>query len=259
MMRRAAILVLLSAANNGVLGCSDAHLGDDPEFIWWSDHESGDLRDWTADGAGYAWTNEGGNLEFVSQPTRSGRFSVRASVVATNEAGRISSALLSRREGLPQAAYFSAWFYVPQPIVSTSYWLLFKFRSTSGTELWDIDVAEPREGAPEPRIRLYSHQSGTDVPALSGGEPILPLAHWFQIEAFYRAASDPSGQLSIWLDGDRVFEVTNRVTAPDANIEWGVGAATETMSPNTASLYVDDAAVTTRRLGPDFPAFTRHK
>lgn len=255
-MRRFVGIVLLSTTN-GILGCSDAYLGHAPEFLWWSDHESGDLRDWTDDGAGYAWTNEGGSLELVSQPTRSGHFAVRASVVATNDEGRISSALLSRRDAVPQPAYFSAWFYVPQTITSTSYWLLFKFRSTSGTELWDLDISAPPEGFSELRIRLYGHQLGMDVPSLSGRQPVLPMARWFQIEAYYRAAADASGQLSIWLDGDRVFEIAGRATAPDANVEWGVGAATEMMIPSSASLYVDDAAITTERLGPGFPAFTR--
>jgi hypothetical protein len=200
-------------------------------------------------------------LELVSNPTRSGQFAVKATVLATSGLGNVSAALVSRRGTIPQQAFFSAWFYVPISITETSYWLLFKFRSTSGTlatELWDLDIAPFTQATSALRIRLYSHQSGTDVAPLSEEKALVPIGRWFQTEALFRAANDASGKLSVWIDGRLVFELLDLATAPDTEVEWSIGAATETITPSSASLFFDDAAITNTRLGPDFPPFWRH-
>jgi hypothetical protein len=59
----------------------------------------------------------------------------------------------------------------------------------------------------------------------------------------------------VWLDGTKVFDVTGKATLPSSYVEWGVGAATAVISPSSATLYFDDAAITTQRLGPAFPVF----
>ncbi len=242
-----------------LLSCGTTDLGQGPEFLWWTDNESGDLSGWTADKAGSTWVADGASLMPVNSPARSGRFSIRSTVAPTSSAssGSPSSALLSRSGILPIEAFYSAWFYVPEAVASTEYWLFFKFRSRSNAnvastavELWDLDFMS--DGAAGMTVRLYHHDSG-DVPALASWK--VPLGRWFQAEAFLRAANDQTGRLTVWLDGARVFDITNEATVPSSFVEWGVGAATEIISPSSATLYLDDAAITTKRLGPDFPVF----
>jgi hypothetical protein len=231
-------------------------LGAGPEFLWWNDHETGDLAGWTGDGGGYVWTDAGGSLEVVSSPTRSGRFALRSTVVPSSQ-GIPSSGLISRSGGLPIQAFYSAWFYVAEPIISTNYWLFFKFRSrssetssASAVELWDLDFMS--DGASGMNVRLYHHDTG-DEPALA--TPRVPIQRWFQTEAYLRAANDKTGQLTVWLDGVKIFDVTGQATAPSSYVEWSIGGATEVIAPTSATLYIDDAAITTQRLGEDFPVF----
>jgi hypothetical protein len=230
-------------------------LGKGPEFLWWSDFESASFSDWTSDQNGYLWIDSGGSLDFVGTPTRSGQHSARATVT-TSSVDQPSSALLARKS-LPTEAFYSAWFYIPSAVVPTEYWLIFKFRSrsnatvsTTDVDLWDLDLMS--DGTSGMRARLYHHGDG-DMQALASTS--VPISRWFQVEAFFRAASNDTGQLTVWLDGVLLFNVTGRATVPSSYVEWAIGGATGALSPSSATIFTDDAAITTQRLGPDFPPF----
>jgi len=51
--------------------------------------------------------------------------------------------------------------------------------------------------------------------------------------------------------------VSGQPTMPSSYIEWVVGGGTEVIDPSPAIMFIDDAAVSKRRLGPDFPVFWR--
>lgn len=258
-MKRPPFRVLLGCSLCCLLpSCGAIDLGPAPEFLWWTDHESGNLSDWSANDGGYTWSAENGSLDIVTTPTRSGRFALAAKVVSP-DSDNPSSALASRRGTMPTEAFYSAWFYVPESIQDTDYWLFYKFRSrtvdgdsTSPVDLWDLNLKPG--GATGMGVRLYRHDTG-DEPELAPSD--VPIAQWFQIEAFLRAVDDDSGRLSVWLDGVKVFDVIDRPTVPSSFVEWSVGGVTESILPTTATLFVDDAAITTQRLGPDFPPFWR--
>jgi hypothetical protein len=63
--------------------------------------------------------------------------------------------------------------------------------------------------------------------------------------------------LSVWVDGELLFDLTDTPTMPSTYAEWGVGGVADVITPPRATSYVDDAAISTRRLGPDFPIFWR--
>jgi len=248
------------------LGCSaDAvNLGQDPHVIWWTDHETGDLRDWYAGASNVAqdsWFLNGGSLSVTTDQARSGRYSMHAVAVASTST---SAGMLLRTDDLPPTAYYSAWFFVPESIASTSYWLIFKFRSrtdpsssASDVELWDLDVV-PRGGALA--LTVFRHTSSTDSSAGSGIDPEanvpIPLGRWFQIEAFIRAANDATGEFAIWQDGVQLYEL-HGPSAPSSYLQWSVGSAAEALSAGDAAVYIDDAAISRRRLGPTVPPFWR--
>ncbi len=248
-MRHAAAVVLLS------LGCSPAplHLGQDPDFVFFTDHESGDLSDWNARGT--TWEDAGGTLALVSSPTRSGRFAVDASVVA-QPMGTQSAAFLFAND-LPENAYFSAWFYLSAAASASYYWAFFKLAaqqpppSDSSQEIWVLDVAPGASGASGATLRLYSDVYPDQVLDAS---PALPIGRWFQVEAFVRAPTPDEGELRIWVDGSEVFE-HHGATLPTTTVTWVIGSGADGLEAPGASLFIDDAAVTRRRLGPGFPPF----
>jgi len=245
-------------------GCSatPVDLGRDPEVLWWTDHETGDLSDWQ-EGSHSSWIEHAGTLGVDESQARSGRFSLDASAAAA-PSGTTSAAMLLRTGGLPQAAYYSAWFYVPTGIATAGYWLIFKFRSravpddpTTDVETWDIDLTPQ---ASDVQIVVFQHTSSTDPVQGMMLQPLttlpIPFGRWFQVEAFLRAANDASGELMLWQDGVLLFDL-HGPSAPSAYVQWSAGSAAQSLSSGTAQVHVDDAAVSLRQLGPDSAPFWR--
>ncbi len=237
------------------LGCGPVELGQDPRVLWWTDHESADTSTWTADGKGYVWTDQGGALGVTSTYRRSGRFALEATV-ASKETGIQSAGTANRIWHDPSPAFYSAWFLIPEAITETSYWVLFKFRSRlatsegADTNLWDVDVTTANSG--EMVFQLYGHTL-TEQPGPSS--LAVPLGRWFQIEAYLDPRDDATGQLIVWVDGVVLYQLSQSATVPSAYLEWSVGGITETIEPSGVRVVIDDAAISTKRLGPEFPVF----
>jgi len=250
-------LLALGAFASEACTAAPVNVGESPEMLWWTDHETGDLSDWTRDGGG-TWTSLGGTLELVDSPVRSGKYALRASV-SSNSPNVQSSGIGIREALMPNEACYSAWFFVPTAITTTSFWLFFKFRSrtafdqpTTDVDMWDLDVVSGSNGSPA--LLLYRHDREEGITAST---PNVPIARWFQLEACLLAANDSTGHLRVWLDGEAVFELNSQLTMPSQWVEWNVGSIAEAITPTSASIYVDDAAISTRRLGPDYPVFWR--
>jgi hypothetical protein len=232
-------------------GCAPVDVGPDPDFVWWTDNESGDLSDWKRQGS--TWENAGGTLVAVQSPVRSGRYAIRATVTS-QPAGTISGAVMVA-ENMPQEAYYSAWFLVPDTVPPSTYWTFFKLASRSipndpstGLDVWDFDFDPDPQGI---KLRLF-HHSPLDIAPL--GAKTVPLGQWFQVEARFRASPANDGELLLWLDDTLLFEF-HGITAPTTYVAWTVGGATEGLGAPEAAVVVDDAAVAKRRLGMQSPPF----
>lgn len=257
-MRPFAIALTAASAVACSQGASD--LGPSPDILWWTDHETGDLSDWQRDG-GSMWTAAGGQLDVVTSPIRSGRYALR-SAVTSSPGGVLSEAVAQRAGEMLVDAYYSAWYFVPAAATTTSYWLFFKFRSrcaagdpsAGAAEVWDLDFLPDANGGMQ--FALYGHVNRANESPVA--VPNVPIGRWFQIEAFLRPTNDNTGQLTIWEDDTKIFDIQDRPTMPSGRcVEWSVGGITGIITPVSATFYVDDAAISTRRLGPDYPVFWR--
>lgn len=236
-----------------------ADLGQSADILWWTDHETADLSDWTRDNGGGTWTAGGGSVQIAAVDfARSGNYVLR-SIVQSTDASTRSAGIALRERSMPNEACYSAWFYAPAAVVANGYWLFFKFRSrttasdtSSDVDTWDVDVVPSSAGG----LGLSIYRHDTDQTLTTTG-PGVPIARWFQLEACLRAANDDSGRLVIWLDGQTVFDFSNKPTMPSQYVEWNVGGVAQALMPASATIYVDDAAISTHQLGPDFPIFWR--
>jgi hypothetical protein len=259
--KRTGPLIAALSASIGCAASSPIDLGTDPDLLWWTDFESCALTDWPTN-----WEAGGGHLQIANQPVRSGRCSVSSADVP-QPAGTISAAVLinttglsSTTLGLPNDAYESAWFYVPLAVTSVGYWEFFKLGSrqtaddpATAIDVWDFDL-QP-DGAGGLRVTIIPRIPGVPAPPTLG-DATVPIGRWFQIEAHLRASPGGDGVLQLWLDGILLFEVDGPTT-PTSAVTWTIGGACESLATGTAQLYVDDAAIAKRRLGPDFPVFVR--
>jgi len=159
--------------------------------------------------------------------------------------------------GLPDERYFSSWYYLPQsaslpnaPVLQ--YWAIMRFRARTATadpnsaiDLYDIDLRSSASGTMS--LRVFDYVPFTDAPMVVSDPPV-PVGRWFQVEAFYRNATDESGRLSVWLDGALVADIAKPTGAPGW-VGWRVGNMGIDLNPKTVTLYVDDCALSRVRVG----------
>src|SRR5262249_49506912 len=139
---------------------------------------------------------------------RSGQHALRATVTSPGEP--VASVGVAMRNGiLPKEAYYSAWYYIASPMTAGEYWLFFKFRSRSVAsdaatlvDLWDVDFNARGDGTMG--VFIYHHDTGNRAPLAT---PTVPIGRWFQVEAFFRAASDATGRLMVWLEDTLIYDL----------------------------------------------------
>jgi hypothetical protein len=170
-------------------------------------------------------------------------------------------------ENLPNSAYYSAWFFIPEHVSvgQQSGWNIFQWKTGyfNGTQrtaralYWhDLD-----DYGNELYLELFTrvNSSGTWVSGWADNiavSPIpVPIGQWFHLESYYKWDSTGNGRVTSWLDGVKIWDIGGLTTEFDwpYNVykrEWTVNNYARETTPTTHTLYVDDAAVSTTRLGP---------
>jgi hypothetical protein len=228
-------------------------LGSD--VLWASLFEGGTFDEWTGVPGGLVNANPTppNTIVVSTNYAHHGRYAAELTIDAGPD-GTQENAGLVRRGGLPVQAYYSAWYYLPRTIAVGNFWILFKFRlrtdandSNTEDEFYDLQLVNVADGSLT--LSLYDHQSNADVPIVTPA-PVVPVSYWFQIEAFYRNTQDDSGQLTIWLDGRMIVDVTGQPMAPTPWVEWDAVNVGENLTPSTAVMAIDDCAISLSRVGP---------
>jgi Polysaccharide lyase len=166
-------------------------------------------------------------------------------------AGADSLNYFFRLQPSPPDAYYGAWIYVA-PGFSVGSWLsVVHFRGShtgDGTDAfatWDINLYPQLDGSLA--AQLYNYVTLKD---LQQSIPIaFPIGRWVHFEVFLKKASDATGQLKVWQDDVEILDSEGVVTADTDWIEWSVGGASDNISPAPGFVYIDDATISTSRLG----------
>jgi hypothetical protein len=249
--RRALSSIILLLAGLG--GCTRLDVGSD--LYWTARFETGDFSEWTSVAGGQVemFPTPPNMIAVTNEQAHHGSYSAALTITAGPDNVQ-ENALLSRAGDLPTEAYYSAWYYLPHSVTVGTFWVLFKFRMrtnpndpTTAGELYDMDLATLPSG--EMTLQLYNHQSSAVIP-LDVTDPVVRVDAWFQLEAFYRAASDTTGRLTYWLDGEQVVDLTGSATSPSSWVEWDACSVGENLTPETETIYIDDCAVSRSRVGP---------
>jgi hypothetical protein len=80
----------------------------------------------------------------------------------------------------------------------------------------------------------------------------IPVDRWVHLEAYYKHSypNANSGRVTFWQDGQQIYDVPNVDTTNSANLTWSLNNYCDTLSPSSATIYIDDAAISTSRIGP---------
>ena len=222
--------------------------------LWSSEFEGGNFDEWTSVPGGSANAFPSPNTITVSNAyAHHGHYAAELTIDAEPD-GTQANAGLVRKGGLPVEAYYSAWYDLPRTVTVGSFWILFKLRlrtdandPNTENEFYDLELVNTADGALT--LQLYDHQSGANVPPPAPA-PVVPVSVWFQLEAFYRNAQDDSGRLTIWLDGQQVFDVAAQPMAPTPWVEWDAVNVGENLTPSSVIVAIDDCAISLSRVGP---------
>lgn len=246
-------VVLGAALVAGLLSACGGNIDVGSDLLWTARFEGGTFDEWTSTPGGSAGASSAtGSVEVSSEHAHTGLFAAKLSVDAP-AAGGAQSAGMSRKGALPADGYYSAWYDVPATVQIGQFWVLFKFRqravaddpSTEG-ELFDVSLANDTSG--EMALQVFDHRAGAAVPLEVAGL-VVPIGEWFQIEAHYRNASDSTGALTVWFDGEEIVDLEGAATSPTPWIEWDVLSLADDLTPTGATLFVDDCALSRRRVG----------
>jgi len=222
---------------------SDA-LGATPAPLYWfADHETGDLSQWAEGASSDQIVSADAQLTVVTSPTHSGRFAVSSAIYA---ATRGSYARLFRSGVLPNDAYFRVWMYIPQNYTIGLYWDVFEFQGrtdpadpSSYGYLWSLNLKQAPNG--EMSWYLYDDVRLKNYPPAT--TTVAPIGRWFLVEAFMHQATDNTGRVTFWIDGNLLVDVSGVSTVPSMWLSWNVGGSASNITPPPAEIFLDDAAI----------------
>jgi hypothetical protein len=240
-----------------LLGCSGdpLFLGDDPKLLWWTDHETGDVSDWLGKSEQGGFILPGNSrVDVVSGTARSGTHSLRIQDLSPEAR---DFPLAARNGPLPLGVYTSAWYYLPRAVQPVSYWWFVLYRSRHPPYDFlsfrdEIRLSFTTRPDGSMGSELVTEELGTIAPIVARE---IPVGRWFHVETYLLATDGPDGALAVWQDGEKTYEATGKMMETSW-AEWMTGAVVDGLVTDASELYIDDAAISTQRVGP-LPPFVR--
>jgi len=221
------------------------------QILWEARHETGDLGEWIADGQGGSAADAPmAAIAATTEVAHGGAYAVKLTNAAVAD---VAVSRVWREAPYPADAYYSAWYYIPEPYALTAVWTIMQFRAPDSGDpsvsryLVDIDIRALPGG--ELILSVYDHRA----PYLRSPTPpaamALPIGHWFQVEVLFRNVSDDRGRLTLWLDGQLNYDI-QRPFGINSTVYWSPCSSSYGFSPAESAIYLDDAAISLARLTP---------
>jgi hypothetical protein len=191
--------------------------------------------------AGFCYSFGQASYETVSSPVHSGRHAAAFSVVSDDNDSTQTRCV--RQGTMPDAAYYGAWYLLPERVETERLWNLFHFRGGVPFRhhgVWDVSLAVEADASL--RVFVYDFLSGDRHEAQ---EPVpVPIGQWFHLQFYLSRALDETGAIALYQDGQLLISAENLVTADSEWGQWYVGNLAEDLSPPASTLYVDDVSIT---------------
>jgi hypothetical protein len=219
--------------------------------IWATDHESGDLEDWSADGGGALLLDDfHSTAEISTEFSHSGEYSLKLTDLAPMSDSEGPGVYRELRA--PPDAYYSAWYYLPRLYKTNSQWTIQKFRSRSDSDLEQVNHGHDLNLRTLPGgqvvLYIYSHDPAYLQAPLVDPPAYVPVETWFQIETFFSARTDRTGQIRVWLDDRLVYDLGDRRTTGSDDVLWTPCNIGQDVQPSPPILFLDDAGISRVRV-----------
>jgi hypothetical protein len=217
------------------------------EIIWAADHSTGDMSQWYQSNGGGEFNSGGGISRVSTVVSRSGRHA--AELRLTNVQGDQGVRLFRWQESRQHSdLFYSTWYYFPERYVAPNWWNVFQFKSKTSSRndaFFQLNIGNRADG--QMHFYLFDWQRRQSYPQSAAN---IPIGRWFQIEVYYKSRGDQSGQITVWQDGVELFNVKDVQTRyPDGDTQWSVNNYTDSIKPDPAVTYIDDALISKSRIG----------
>jgi polysaccharide lyase-like protein len=216
--------------------------------LWSAGMESGNLSEWTANQCGGEYNSGISNSEASTDFAHSGSWA--ANLTITTPSAPTSGTRLFRwcEPRTYPKLFYSAWFFFPRNYAAPNFWNIVQWKSKTATRndpFFILNVGNRADG----NMHLYLYNWQTRV-SYKQEAASLPAGRWIHIEAYHECAADNTGRVTVWQDGTLLYDVPNvRTRYSDGDCQWSVNNYSDGLSPNTATLYIDDAAIGLSRIG----------
>jgi hypothetical protein len=190
----------------------------------------------------FCFANGSGTYSLVTAPVHSGRYAAAFSLIAGSDGG--SEARCAEQGVFPAAAYYGAWYYIPEPAVNNGNWNLLYFQggvppptNQTPSNIWDVSLQNQSDGGLHMVVLEYLSVLGT---VNSSAAPAIPIGRWFHLEVYFKRAKDATGEFSVWQDGVLAVHLTGVATDNTNWGQWFIGNQATALSPPASTVYVDD-------------------
>jgi hypothetical protein len=194
--------------------------------------------------SGFCYTDPDATYEIVETHAHSGKSAIAFTVDSATSGAH--QARCVRQGVLPSAAYYGAWYYVPELATNDALWNLFHFQggdSSAQHGLWDISLINETNG--ELQVVVFDFLNGV-VRQAANPTPI-PTKRWFHLELYLKRAADATGEVALYQDGEMQFDAKNIITDDSSFGQWYVGNLADGLTPPISTVYVDDVSITAQR------------
>jgi len=214
-----------------------------PTLLWTARHESGDLSEW--EGGSYG---TGEQVVVSSAQARAGQYAMDFTI---DTADRNDHVMRVYRSTVSQPAYYSAWFFLAEDHTPDQWWSIFDFLSAGDIEdpgtldnLWDLNLRREPDGL---YPYVYDHLTGQNSDL---GTVLVPVGEWVHLEFYFAHAPPSSSELRLWVNGELALEFLGLGESPEPTLAFAIGNGSNGLTPDVSTIYVDDAAISSERLGP---------
>jgi hypothetical protein len=240
------------------------------EILWSADCEELTFAatDWNGTSGGYdgCWANGGATCITTTAQAHTGSRSCTMTRPATVSGARLAKTQTDSAPPLPVSAYYSSWLYYPSALTIPSWHMAMQWKrapSVNGSDpILTLDI-KTRSGAMYfilgDHVNHVDHTYNEfDTPTIASAPPgiNIPIAQWFHLECLYTFATTDTGVIQCWQDGAELWHLTNRQTdypygtQPDGRPwQWTLANYSDNSSPVPFTVYSDDAAISTTRVG----------
>lgn len=242
-------------------------------LVWVATHEIGNLSEWKEGTS----NNPSQDSGLCSRPkngvsgevAHTGKYSMKMSIQSwLPHSGCRQFRYPEIRTGKPY--YYSAWLYFPEYYDVRGWSNIIQLKAKKNGKSGESDLFWSLRLMNRDNASMYFQlhwDQNNDLPGPTvDGKPkvgqyynrsqlIVEPKKWTHVEMFVKPSSEFDGQIIVWQDGVEIYYLNNiRTKMPDGFNSWSVNSYGGYINPNPFTIYVDDVAISTTRLGPvDLP------